>query len=82
MSEKKQIPANTQLFTRQNLMWMLAGAALIAIGMILMSGGKSNDPAVFNEQEVYGFVRITIAPILIIAGFVVGIIAIFKKPKS
>lgn len=82
MSEKKHTPANTQLFTRQNLMWMLAGAVLIAIGMILMSGGKSTDPAVFNEHEVYSFRRITIAPILIIAGFVVGIVAIFKKPKS
>jgi hypothetical protein len=58
---------------------MLIGAALILIGMLLMSGGKSADPNVFNTDEVYSFRRITLAPILIIAGFIVEIFAIFKK---
>jgi hypothetical protein len=58
---------------------MLVGAALILIGMLLMSGGKSADPNVFNTDEVYSFRRITLAPILIIAGFIVEIFAIFKK---
>ena len=58
---------------------MLIGAALIILGMLLMAGGKSNDPNVFNPDEVYGFRRITLAPIIIIFGFIVEVYAIFKK---
>ena len=73
---------NASMFTKENYKWMLIGIALIAIGMILLSGGKSNtDPNVFNKDAVYSTTRITIAPILILAGLVVEIIAIFKKPK-
>jgi hypothetical protein len=46
-----------------------------------MAGGKGSDPNVFNENEVYSFRRITLAPILIIIGFVVEIFAIMKKSK-
>ncbi len=49
--------------------------------MFLMSGGKSNDPKIFDTKEVYSTTRITIAPILIILGLVIEIFAIFKKPK-
>lgn len=81
MAEKKTIAPPSSLFDKQNLVLMLAGAAVIAVGMLLMTGGRSSDPAVFNEKEVYSFTRITVAPILIIAGLVIEIIAIFKKPK-
>lgn len=68
------------LFEKKNLVWMLLGLVLIALGMVLMSGGKSNtDPAVFNRTEVYSTLRITVAPLLILAGLVVEVIAIFKK---
>lgn len=81
MSEqKKNIGAN--LFTRENYTWMLIGGAVIALGMFLMSGGKSSDPAVFNTKEVYSTTRITIAPILIVAGLLLEVYAIFKKPKA
>jgi len=66
-------------FGKSNYTWMLLGAALIMIGMFLMSGGKSTDPNVFNANEVYSFRRITLAPIVIVAGFIVEIYAIFKK---
>ena len=66
-------------FGKSNYIWMMVGAALIIIGMVVMSGGKSADPNVFNANEVYSFRRLTIAPILIIAGFIVEIYAIFKK---
>lgn len=66
-------------FGKSNYIWMLVGAALIIAGMLLMSGGKSADPDMFNTSEVYGFRRITLAPIVIIAGFIVEIYAIFKK---
>ncbi len=70
------------MFSRENYLWMLAGAIIIAIGLILMAGGKSDDPTVFNEKEVYSTTRITIAPILIILGLVVEIFAVFRKPKG
>jgi hypothetical protein len=79
MSEQKTTPS---IFNKQNYIWMLAGLALIAIGMFLMAGGKSDNPAVFNEDEVYSKTRITVAPLLILAGLVVEIFAIFRKPKS
>ena len=66
-------------FGKSNYIWMMVGAALIIIGMVVMSGGKSADPNVFNANEVYSFRRITLAPIVIIAGFIVEIYAIFKK---
>jgi len=66
-------------FGKSNYTWMLVGAALIMLGMFLMSGGKSTDPNVFNANEVYSFRRITLAPIVIVAGFIVEIFAIFKK---
>jgi hypothetical protein len=46
-----------------------------------MAGGKSSDPKVFNDHEIYSFRRITLAPILIVAGLVVEIFAILKKHK-
>lgn len=80
MSDKKNTPS---IFSRDNYMWMLIGVAVIALGMILMSGGKSNtDPTVFNRDAVYSTTRITIAPLLILAGLVIEIFAIFKKPKT
>ncbi len=70
------------IFTKQNHMWMAIGAAVIILGFLLMIGGKSADPNVFNKDEVYSFRRITLAPILIIAGLVIEIYAIMKKPKD
>ncbi|MEY4051370.1 MAG: DUF3098 domain-containing protein [Chitinophagia bacterium] len=78
MSQKEK-NKSLDFFGKSNYTWMLIGAALIILGMVLMSGGKSADPNVFNESEVYSFRRITLAPIVIIAGFIVEIYAIFKK---
>ena len=68
-----------QFFGKSNYTWMLIGAVCIIIGMFLMSGGKSPNPDVFDANEVYNFRRITLAPIVIIIGFVIEIYAIFKK---
>jgi hypothetical protein len=78
MSQKTK-NRSLDFFGKKNYTWMLVGAALILIGMLLMSGGKSTDPNVFNTDEVYSFRRITLAPIVIVAGFIVEIFAIFKK---
>ena len=84
MAEKKTTtPANTpSLFDKQNLWLMLAGVVVIAIGMLLMVGGNSKDPNVFNYNDVYSNTRISVAPILIIIGLGIEIYAIFKKPKN
>src|SRR5579863_6256245 len=73
--------SSTPLFGKENYRWMLIGIALVALGLILMAGGKSPDPNVFNKDEVYSVRRITVAPILILAGFVIEIFAIFRKGK-
>jgi len=66
---------------RSNFILMGFGLAIIILGFILMSGGKSDDPAVFNEA-MFSFTRITIAPLMVFAGFVFEIYAIMKKPKE
>jgi uncharacterized membrane protein YgcG len=71
----------TPLFSKDNYTWMAIGAAIIALGMFLMSGGKNQDPNTFDPKEVYSTTRITIAPILIIAGLLVEIYGIFKRTK-
>jgi uncharacterized Tic20 family protein len=78
MSQKDN-KKSLQFFNKSNYIWMLVGAVLILTGMLLMSGGKSADPDIFNASEVYSFRRITLAPIVIIAGFIVEVYAIFKK---
>ncbi len=72
----------TTLFSKDNYIWMFIGAAVIALGMVLMSGGKSPDPNVFDTKEVYSTTRITIAPLLIVAGLLIEVYAIFKSPKK
>jgi hypothetical protein len=78
MKEKK----TAAIFDKQNHWWMIIGGILILAGILLMIGGKSADPKIFNKDEVYSFRRITLAPILIIAGLVTEIYAIMKKGKS
>jgi hypothetical protein len=78
LAKEKNAP---HLFQRENYKWMLIGIIVMAIGFFLMAGGKSPDPNVFNDKDVYSTTRITIAPILIIAGLVIEIFAIMKKPK-
>ncbi len=70
------------LFDKENLLWMLGGVAVMVIGFLLMAGGRSEDPNVFDPKEVYSTTRITIAPILILAGLVILVIAIFRHPKN
>ena len=78
MSDNKQ----TQIFSKDNYIWMAAGIVVLALGFFLLSGGKSDDPNVFDKAKVYSTTRITVAPILILAGLVIEIFAIFRKPKT
>ena len=68
-------------FGKQNYILVLIGIALLVLGFILMIGGGSNDPDVFNEK-MFDFQHITLSTILILTGFVVEIIAIFWKGKK
>lgn len=70
------------LFGKENYRWMIIGMVAVLLGLLLMIGGKSKDPNVFNPSEVYSFRRITIAPILILAGLALEIVGIFKNPKA
>ena len=80
--EPKKPEVENNLFGRENYMWIIAGIAIIALGLILMAGGNSNNPNVFDPKEVYSTTRITIAPILILIGLGLGVFAIFRKPKE
>ena len=68
-------------FSRDNYIWVLIGIAFILIGFLLMIGGGSDDPDVFNEA-IFSFRRLTLAPILVLIGFGVEFYAIMKRPKD
>ena len=72
---------NVMPFGKINYIIVLIGIALLVMGFILMLGGGSNDPDVFNEK-MFDFQHITLSTILILAGFVVEIVAIFWRKKE
>jgi hypothetical protein len=69
------------VFQRINFLIFFVGLALMAVGYLLMVGGGSDDPNVFNE-EIFSTRRIRVAPLLIILGFIVEVIAIMYQPKK
>jgi Protein of unknown function (DUF3098) len=69
------------LFEKENYKFLLIGIAVIAIGFILMSGGGSDDPKVFNEA-IFSFRRIRLAPTVVLIGFGITIYSIFTKAKK
>ena len=69
------------LFEKVNYKILRIGIAVIALGFILMSGGGSDDPKVWND-EVFNFRRIRLAPTVVLIGFGITIYSIFKKNKQ
>jgi len=67
--------------SKENYKLLIIGFAIIVIGFLLMVGGKAESPDVFNK-EVFSFRRITLAPIVVLFGFIFEIYAIMKKPKE
>jgi hypothetical protein len=67
---------------KENLKLMLIGLFIIILGFALMTGGRSTDPNVFNKDVIFSFRRITLAPIVVMFGFLFEIYAIMKKPVS
>lgn len=68
-------------FGRDNYLWVIIGLAFLIIGFLLMIGGGSDNPDVFNEA-IFNFRRLTLAPILVLIGFGIQIYAIMKRPKK
>ena len=69
------------VFKKKNYMILIAGLVSILLGITLMIGGGSEDPTKFSE-EIFNFQRLTLAPILIVSGFVMGVFAIMIKFKK
>ena len=80
---KNTEPQNDEGFTfgKLNYKLLIIGFAIIVFGFILMAGGASDDPNVFNE-EIFSFRRITLAPIVVLFGFAFEIYAIMRKPEE
>jgi membrane-bound ClpP family serine protease len=86
MSQKKKNQPNKEVqglfpLGRENYKLMIIGLIIIISGFILMIGGGSDDPNVFNE-DIFSFRRITLAPFVVLFGFLFQIYAIMKKPKT
>lgn len=86
MSTKKQLnkenlPQQGFVFEKKNYIMMLVGIAVIFLGFILMAGGGSDDPNVFNP-EIYSFRRIRLAPTVVLIGFGIEVYAILLNPNK
>jgi len=79
--KKDNKPAVDFAFGKENYVLMILGIVVIIFGFILMSGGGSDDPNIFNP-EIFSTRRITIAPIMVMLGFIIEIAAILKKTKE
>ncbi len=73
--QKKKITPEPQkvsfVFGKLNYQLLLASIAVVVLGFILMAG----------KEDIYSFTKITLAPIVVVAGFALGIVAILKDPK-
>ncbi len=74
MEEKKKM-----VLKRKNYIFIISGCLVVLLGFVLMSGGGSDDPNVFNEEELFSFRRITLAPFLVILGYGIVLYGIMKK---
>jgi hypothetical protein len=83
MGEKKRKDGSKPAFVfgKKNYKWMFIGLACISVGFILMSGGGSDDPNVFNP-EIFSWRRIRLAPTLVLIGFGIQIYAILLNPDK
>ena len=79
VKSKPQQVQMEMLFNKNNFIWMGGGILLVAIGLVLMSGGNMPSPDVWDETIIYSPVRMVIAPILILAGLIIEVFAIFRK---
>ena len=69
------------LFNKKRYRFLILSILIIAIGFVLMSGGESTDPNIFNN-EIYNFRRIRLAPLMVVLGFVLCVFSILYKDKK
>jgi hypothetical protein len=86
-TEQKDTIFNTSgndvlIFGRQNFIYMGIGLLLVLVGLIAMTGGAMPDPNKWEPERIYSPVRITLAPMLMVAGFVAVVFGIFKKGNT
>lgn len=82
-TSKNNIPTQADyVFGRENYILVIGSFVIVLIGFLLMMGGGSDDPNVFNKEEIYSFRRITLAPVVVLFGYALGVYAIFKKAKE
>lgn len=79
--KRKEDSKSNFIFGKRNYKFMFIGLAFIAIGFILMSGGGSDDPNVFNP-DIFNWRRIRLAPTLVLIGFAIQVYAILVDPKK
>jgi hypothetical protein len=77
----KKVQSNFAM-PKENYVLLLIGFIIIILGFTLMIGGKSDNPNVFNGEKIFSFRRITLAPIIVLAGFVFEMWAIMRKPSK
>jgi len=80
-SPKKNEEGPRFAFNKQNYMLVIIGLVVLGVGLLLLIGGGSNNPKVFNNA-IFNFQRLTLAPILILSGYIIEIFAIMRLPKS
>jgi membrane-bound ClpP family serine protease len=80
-NSKQENSQPTFALGKENYKLLLIGFAIVVVGFILMVGGKSEDPSVFNP-EIFSFRRITLAPLVVLFGFLFEIYAIMKRSKT
>lgn len=80
--KKENVKEKEFALPKENYKLLIIGFVIIVIGFLLMIGGGSKDPNVFNEKEMFSAQRIIIAPIVVVFGFVFEVWAIMRKPKE
>lgn len=85
-NQKKTTPAKgshdeEMVFSWANYKWMLIGVLVVVVGFVLMAGGGSNDPNVFNAEELFAWRRIGLAPIVVLVGFGIVGYSIMHRTK-
>ena len=68
--------------TKNNYLLIVLGCIVITLGFILMSGGGTENPELFNEEELFSFRRITLAPFLTILGYMIVLFGVLKRAKK
>lgn len=79
--KRKQSSKGEFIFGKKNYKWLFIGLTFIAVGFILMAGGGSDDPNVFDES-IFSWRRIRLAPTLVLIGFGIQVYAILLNPDK